>query len=75
MVVKNRRHGDIGYIDRISVLTKRENEILDWVGQGHTNARIARALFIEPCTVKNHLRNVYKKLAVKNRVQALQKLT
>lgn len=71
MVVRNRRHGDVGFVEPLSVLTRRENEILEWVGAGHTNAKIARALFIEPCTVKNHLRKIYIKLGVTNRVKAL----
>jgi DNA-binding CsgD family transcriptional regulator len=71
MVVRNRRHSDVGFVEPLSVLSKREREILEWVGAGHTNKKIARALFIEPCTVKNHLRKIYIKLGVTNRVKAL----
>jgi transcriptional regulator EpsA len=54
-------------------LSTREVEILDWVRTGKTNAEIASILSISIYTVKNHLRHIFKKLDVYNRVQAISK--
>ena len=54
-------------------LSSRESEILDWVRQGKTNAEIASILAISIHTIKNHLRHIFKKLDVYNRVQAITK--
>lgn len=54
-------------------LSTREVEILDWVRAGKTNAEIASILTISIYTVKNHLRRIFKKLDVYNRVQAISK--
>lgn len=54
-------------------LSKREDEILDWVKQGKSNAEIGSILGISPFTVKNHMRRIFKKLAVNNRIQAASK--
>jgi DNA-binding NarL/FixJ family response regulator len=51
-------------------LTERELEILRLVAQGHTNARIARDLWVTEQTVKFHLSNTYRKLGVANRTEA-----
>jgi DNA-binding NarL/FixJ family response regulator len=51
-------------------LTDRELEILRLVAQGHTNARIARELWVTEKTVKFHLSNTYRKLGVANRTEA-----
>ncbi len=52
-------------------LTERESEILWFMGQGCSNAVIAERMFISENTVKYHLKNIYIKLDVKNRIQAL----
>jgi DNA-binding NarL/FixJ family response regulator len=51
-------------------LTKREVEILQLVGEGYTNADIARKLWVTEQTVKFHLSNIYRKLDVANRTEA-----
>ena len=53
-------------------LTKREFEILKLVSQGFNNQDIAEKLFISLNTVKFHLKNIYDKLDVNNRIQASQ---
>jgi LuxR family transcriptional regulator of csgAB operon len=52
-------------------LTERECEILNELRNGATNMDIARALFISENTVRTHLYNVFRKLSVKNRTQAV----
>lgn len=53
-------------------LTEREREILELLRCGDTNAQIARRLFISIDTVKFHCNNVYRKLNVSNRAQAIR---
>jgi LuxR family maltose regulon positive regulatory protein len=57
----------------IEPLTIRENEILNLLGQRLSNKEIAENLFIAPATVKKHLANIYGKLAVGDRRQAVEK--
>lgn len=51
------------------VLSKREREILRQVAEGFTNREIANQLDISEHTVKNHLKNLFQKLHLNNRVQ------
>jgi DNA-binding NarL/FixJ family response regulator len=53
-----------------SILTAREREILRLVAEGSSNAEVARMLWVTEQTVKFHLSNVYRKLAVSNRTEA-----
>jgi DNA-binding NarL/FixJ family response regulator len=51
-------------------LTRREMEILQLVAEGHSNAQLARMLWVTEQTVKFHLSNIYRKLDVSNRTEA-----
>ena len=51
-------------------LSEREIEVLKLIASGNDNAEIARALFISPKTVKNHISNILMKLQMENRIQA-----
>jgi DNA-binding NarL/FixJ family response regulator len=51
-------------------LTRREVEILRLVSEGHSNAQLARMLWVTEQTVKFHLSNIYRKLGVANRTEA-----
>ncbi len=53
-------------------LTLREVEILSLVGKQASNQEIADELFLSLSTVKTHLRNIFRKLEVKNRSEAVE---
>jgi DNA-binding NarL/FixJ family response regulator len=53
------------------VLTPREIEILTMVNKGFTNKEIAELLTLSRLTVECHIRNIYKKLAVHTRTEAI----
>ncbi len=54
-----------------TILTKREQQIITFLSMGASNQQIAEQLFVSENTVKTHLHNIFKKIDVKNRVQAL----
>jgi DNA-binding NarL/FixJ family response regulator len=56
----------------LDMLSARQREILEFVGEGLTNAQIARRLFLTESTVKQHLRSAYKVLGVSNRTEAVR---
>jgi DNA-binding NarL/FixJ family response regulator len=51
-------------------LTRRETEILRLVAEGRSNREVAKLLWVTDQTVKFHLANTYRKLGVRNRVEA-----
>jgi LuxR family maltose regulon positive regulatory protein len=52
-------------------ITPRELNVLQQLGEGLSNQEIANGLYISKSTVKTHLGNIYEKLGVHNRVQAI----
>jgi DNA-binding NarL/FixJ family response regulator len=54
-------------------LSSREIEVLEKVKEGKDYKKIADELFISPSTVRKHLENIYLKLQVHNKMQAVQK--
>ena len=53
-------------------LSEKESAVLDELAKGYSNRQIAQALWLSEQTVKFHLRNVYRKLGVANRTEALR---
>lgn len=56
-------------------LTKRELEILSLILEGHPSKKVAEILFVSKRTVDFHLDNIYEKLQVCNRMQAIKRAT
>ena len=56
-------------------LSKREIEVLKHISNGLSNAQIAEKMFVSNNTIKTHISHIYTKLDVKNRVQAIQKIS
>ncbi len=54
-------------------LTKREVELLEQLKSGLSYEQVASNLFISPGTVQKHIGNIYRKLQVSNKVEAVQK--
>lgn len=52
-------------------LTAREREVLDLLAAGRSNPQIAQALFLSPKTVRNNVSNVFAKLQVADRAEAI----
>jgi DNA-binding CsgD family transcriptional regulator len=52
-------------------LTQRERDVLELIKAGHSDAEIARILFISPKTANKHVGAVLSKLGVRNRAQAV----
>ncbi len=57
-----------------SLLTPRQRELIQLVADGHTNAEIARHLFVSVSTIRKHLENIYDRLGVTNRTAAVAQL-
>lgn len=54
-------------------LTQREYEVLQLLTCGHSNTAIAERLFLSVSTIKTHVSNLFIKMEVKSRVQAVEK--
>src|SRR5439155_12089777 len=52
-------------------LTEREREVLERIAQGYNNSELAARLAISAKTVRNHISNIFSKLQVADRAQAI----
>jgi two-component system nitrate/nitrite response regulator NarP len=57
--------------DPLENLTMRERSLLSALGSGHTNSQLAKDFGLSINTIKFHLRNLFEKLEVRNRAQAI----
>ena len=78
VVVEKPVRSEAGFVQDKSViarlgLSNRELEILNLLAQGHSNQEIASKLFVSLSTVKTHNQNLFGKLDVKRRIQAVEK--
>jgi len=64
---------DITYVDAKECLSEREKEVLQWLSKGFSYKEIGQKLFISIETVRTHIRNIYDKLHVANKMDALRK--
>ena len=55
------------------IISKREKQVLQLIENGAKNSEIAQKLFISESTTKSHILNIFSKLGVHNRVQAVAK--
>lgn len=53
--------------DKLNMLSEREKEIANLIGEGFTNKQIAQALFISDGTVKNYVSSIYNKTGINDR--------
>jgi DNA-binding CsgD family transcriptional regulator len=60
-----------GRTGALSLLTRREVEVLDMIASGATNVAIGAALFITEVTVKSHVQHILRKLRAANRAEAV----
>lgn len=56
-----------------SPLSNRETEVLALLAEGHTYRVIAERLFVDPETVKSHIKRIYQKLDVHSKAEAIRK--
>ena len=66
--MKSKNHSETGHKRRISC---REREIIESLVVGATADEVARELTISPHTVRAHIRNIYQKLDIANRLELL----
>jgi len=72
-LIRNGRGKEQQFLE-LDSLTAREREILEHLSQGLSYEQIALNLFISRGTVRKHIENIYRKLQVNNKVDAIRKL-
>ena len=63
---------DVSQLNKLGI-SKREHEVLELIAQGLSNQEIANKLFVSLNTIKTHSSNLFLKLEVNRRTQAVQK--
>ncbi len=70
---QNKKSGSQNDAAALDVLSKREKEILEMIAKGLLYKEIADGLFISTETVRKHVKHIYDKLHVDNRIEAVNK--
>jgi len=73
-IAEQLKTGEISDLEKMEPLTSREKDILGLISIGKTNLEIARTLEIQEKTVKNYINNIYGKLQLKSRYEAISYL-
>ena len=60
--------------DVYQAITIREKEVLNFLARGMTYKGISEKMEVSPETVKKHLKNIYRKLNVQNKIEALNRV-
>ena len=55
---------------QMQTVSRREKEVMALISESMTNEEIAEKLFLSPKTVKTHIRNIFEKTGIRNRVEA-----
>jgi DNA-binding NarL/FixJ family response regulator len=58
-----------------TLLTPRELEVLGWMARGKSYSQIANMLYVDKETVRSHIKNIYTKLEVHSKADAIEKAT
>lgn len=58
-----------------SLLTPREREVLSWMAKGKSYTQIADMLYVDKETIRSHIKNIYGKLEVHSKADAIEKAT
>jgi DNA-binding NarL/FixJ family response regulator len=58
-------------VPNVALLSRREREVLLLLAEGMSNSQMAERLFVVPSTVKKHLTNIYEKLHLTSRAEAV----
>lgn len=61
--------------ENMNLLTRRETEVITELSKGLYYKEIAGKIFISQETVKKHVKSIYRKMGVRNRVEATMKYT
>ncbi|HEY9075703.1 MAG TPA: response regulator transcription factor [Anaerolineaceae bacterium] len=71
--IEAEKQPEAGVMPLVEPLSKREQEVLEFIEAGLSNAEIAARLVVSPSTIKTHINNIYAKMGVQSRTQALKR--
>jgi DNA-binding CsgD family transcriptional regulator len=70
LMLEEQRRSNFQSLERLG-LSQRETEVLGWLMQGKNNKAIATHMDVSASTIRKHLENIYRKLGVQNRTEAV----